>query len=313
MKERDWIVDGIGSSTFEKLASGLAGSELHSVLLEVMKRRANERSPADVLAQYGRDAFCQPAVVDLRTMLAIESELLAASADFEALDLSPVAPLGVCSTVAITDQNRVLSALRMTEVASDPTNVLALECASRLRARPADAVHLATGQRVVRAQPVPKQAGYSQHFRIFVLASGGRETEDHGFTIETVVRQVRTMLDALERLERHGYTFGKRRVEVLASAERTEVADRIAESFAGFATRKPLEHAYYSGGLRFQIWVTTPDGSEVPLVDGGAFDWLAKLASNRRAVYVATGMGSQLIALRFRKDHGRDRTDRKQQ
>jgi hypothetical protein len=313
MKERDWIVEGIGSSTFEKLASGLAGSELHSVLLEVMKRRASARSPADVLAQYGRDAFCQPAPVDLRTMLAIESELLAASAEFEALDLSPVAPLGVCSTVAITDQNRVLSALRMTEVASDPTNVLALECASRMRARPADAVHLVTGQRVVRAQPVPKQPGYSQHFRMFVLASGGRETEDHGFTVEAVVRHVRTMLDALERLERHGYTFGKRRVEVLASAERTEVADRIAESFAGLATRKPLEHAYYSGGLRFQIWVTGPDGSEVPLVDGGAFDWLAKLASNRRGVYVATGAGSQLIALRFREEHARDGTGGKEQ
>ena len=303
MKERGWIVDGIGSSTFEKLASGLAGSELQSVLLEVMQRRANARSPADVLAQYQRDAFCSPAAIDLRTMLAIDTALLAASEEFEALDLSPVAPLGVCSTVAITDQNRVLSALRMTEIVSDPTNVLALECASRLRARAAVPTHLATSQRVLRAQPVPKQPGYSQHFRIFVLASGGRETEDHGFTVEACVRQVRTMLDALERLERHGYAFGKRRVEVLATAERREIADRIAASFADLATRKPLEHAYYSGGLRFQIWVTAPDGSEVPLIDGGAFDWLAKLASNQRAVYIATGAGSQLIALRFRKEH----------
>jgi hypothetical protein len=302
MTERGWIVDGIGSSAFEKLASELAGSELQSVLLEVMQRRASARSPADVLAQYGRDAFCTPAPIDLRTSLAIDSELLAAAEDFEALDLSPVAPLGVCSTVALTDQNRVLSALRMTEIVSDPTNVLALECASRLRARTTVPVHLATSQRVVRAQPVPKQPGYSQHFRIFVLASGGRETEDHGFTVDACVRHIRTMLDALERLERLGLAFGKRRVEVIATAERGEVADRIAASFADLATRKSLEHAYYSGGLRFQIWVTAPDGSEVPLIDGGAFDWLAKLASNRRAVYIATGAGSQLIALRFRKE-----------
>jgi hypothetical protein len=302
MNERGWIVDGIGSSSFEKLATGLAGSELHSVLLEVMQRRAGARSPADVLAQYRRDAFCAPAVVDLRTLLAIDSELLAASSEFEALDLSPVAPLGACSTVAVTDQNRVLSALRMTEIVSDPTNVLALECALRLRARPLAAAHLATSQRVIRAQPVPKELGYSRHFRIYVLASGGPETEDHGFTVETVVLHVRTMLAALERLERHGYAFGKRRVEILASAERKQVADRIGESFADIATRKELEHAYYSGGLRFQIWVTARDGSEVPLIDGGTFDWLAKLASNRRAVYVATGAGSQLIAVRFRKD-----------
>ena len=306
MTDRGWVVDGIGSSAFEKLASGLAGSELHSVLLEVMQHRASARSPAEVLAQYRRDAFCAPAAIDLRAMLAIDSELLAASLGFEALDLSPVAPLGVCSTVAITDQNRVLSALRMTEVVSDPTNVLALECASRLRARPAVAVHLATSQRVLRAQPVPRQPGYSRHFRMFVLASGGHETKDHGFTAEAVARQVRAMLDALDRLERRGYVFGGRRIEILATAERREVADRIAESFAGLATRKALEHAYYSAGLRFQIWVTAPDGSEVPLIDGGAFDWLAKLASNRRAVYVATGAGSQLIAARFRKDQAHD-------
>lgn len=32
------------------------------------------------------------------------------------IELSPAAPLGVCSPVASTSQNRVLSALRMTEV-----------------------------------------------------------------------------------------------------------------------------------------------------------------------------------------------------
>jgi hypothetical protein len=47
------------------------------------------------------------------------------------------------------------------------------------------------------------------------------------------------------------------------------------------------------------LWVTAPDGTEVPLVDGGVFDWLAKLTSNRRAVFVATGAGAQLVAIRF--------------
>ena len=48
------------------------------------------------------------------------------------------------------------------------------------------------------------------------------------------------------------------------------------------------------------LWVTAPDGTDVPLIDGGTFDWLTKLTSNRRAVYVASGAGAQLIALRFR-------------
>jgi len=48
------------------------------------------------------------------------------------------------------------------------------------------------------------------------------------------------------------------------------------------------------------IWVTATDGGEIPLVDGGACDWLTRLAANRRAVYVASGTGAQLIAARFR-------------
>jgi trehalose-6-phosphatase len=48
------------------------------------------------------------------------------------------------------------------------------------------------------------------------------------------------------------------------------------------------------------LWVTAPDGAELSLIDGGALDWLTRLAANRRAVYIASGAGSQLIALRFR-------------
>jgi hypothetical protein len=40
-------------------------------------------------------------------------------------------------------------------------------------------VHLATCQRVARAQPPPKGPGSAQHFRIFVLASAARERADH--------------------------------------------------------------------------------------------------------------------------------------
>jgi hypothetical protein len=300
MNTREWIIQHVGAPTFEHLASGLAGTALQSVLLDVMRVRATRRSPKDVLAQYQRDPFCAPANIDLRTTIELDGHLLAAAEGFEAIELSPVAPLGACSTVAFTDQNRVLAALRMTELVSDPTNVLALECALRMRVRPETPVHLATCQRVIRAQPVPKLPGYSQHFRIFVMASGGREAKDHAFTIQTILRHIRTMLAALQRLELHGYCFGKRRVDVLATAEREVIADRIAEGLGDLATRKLLEHPYYSSGLRYQIWVTAPDGSEVPLIDGGAFDWLAKIASNRRAVYVATGAGTQLAALRFR-------------
>jgi hypothetical protein len=295
-----WMVESLGTDAVEQLATGLAGSELSSVLLEVMRQRAEARTPAEVLAQYQRDGFCRPAAIDQRASLEIDRHLLAAAEGFEAIELPPVAPLAACSSVARTSQNRVLSALRSTEIVADPTNVLALECALRLRAGAA-AVHLATSQRVIRAQPVPKLPGYAPHFRIFVLASGGIETRDHAFTVAALERHIRTMLVALDRLEAHGHAFGARRVDLLATPARAALADRIAASLGGVAVqRKPLDHPYYSAGLRYMLWVTTPDGAELPLIDGGAFDWLAQLSANRRAVYVATGAGAQLIAVRFR-------------
>ncbi len=300
MSRPQWVVDHVGASAFEQLSEGLAGSELHAVLLHVMQRRANKRQPSEILAQYQRDPFCTPAPVDLRTSIAIDTHLLAAAEGFEAIELSPVAPLGSCAAVALTNQNRVLSTLRMTEVVSDPTNVLALECARRIRAQPDQLVHLASSQRIMRTQRVPVVLGYAPHFRIFVLASGGQETRNHGFTSQTVVRHVQTFLTALDRLEQDGYTFGVRRVDVLATPERLEIAERIATLLGGRATCKPLEHPYYSGGIRYQIWATAPDGDVVPLGDGGVFDWVGKIAANRRATYVASGIGSQLIAVRFR-------------
>ncbi len=299
-----WKTGSLGEEVFDQLAEGMAGSELQSMLLEVMRRRAQARTPAEVLAQYRRDPFTAPSEVDQRVALAIDGHLLAAAAGFDALELSPVAPLGVCSTMAPTDQNRVLSALRGTEVVSDPTNVLALECARRMRAAPATPIHLATSQRVVRAQPVSNVPGFTQHFRLFVLASGGIEAVDHGFTVDTLVRHVLTSSAAFDRLEQHGFGFGARRVEVLATRERAALGDRIAAALAAAgiaATRRLLAHAYYSGGLRTMFWVTAPDGAEVPLADAGSFDWLARLLSNRRAVYVASGLGSQLVATRFRR------------
>ena len=79
------------------------------------------------------------------------------------------------------------------------------------------------------------------------------------------------------------------------------MGDRVGGLLNAVVVRGPLNHAYYSAGLRYQIRVTAPDGAEVPLIDGGAFDWLARLAANRRAVYFASGTGSQLIAWSFKK------------
>jgi hypothetical protein len=299
MADREWVTSGIGRDAYDALAGGMPAAEVWSLLLEVLARRAAEKTPADVKQQYARDGFTKPAPIDQRTLIELDRHLLAAATEFDAIELAPLAPLGVCSSVTETSQNRIVSALRGTEVVSDPTNVLALECAARLHADASRVVRLATSHRAVRAQPVPKQPGFTPHFRIFCLASAGREQANHGFVTTELVRHIRTHLAALERLETDGYSFPNPRLTVLATPERAELADRIAAECSSLpVSRGELTHTYYDG-LRFQIGVGAD--SAIPLIDGGAFDWLATLTSNRKMTFLASGMGSQLVAFAFRR------------
>jgi hypothetical protein len=297
---RNWAIDGITEEAYGALAHGLPASEVWSVLLEVAARRARQRTPAALMDQWQRDGFTQPAPIDQRTLVALDGHLLAAADGFEAVELSPLAPLGACSVVGLTSQNKIVSSLRGTEVVADPTNVMALECARRLRTDAGQVVRLATCHRAVRAQAVPKQAGFAQHFRIFCLASAGREQKDQAFVVGELSRHIATHLAALDRLERHGYAFPNRRLTVLATADRAHLADRIAEQISGpRVERQVLDHAYYDG-LRFMIASRNVNGDENSLIDGGAFDWIGTLTANRKMVLVASGMGSQMAATLFR-------------
>jgi hypothetical protein len=60
-----------------------------------------------------------------------------------------------------------------------------------------------------------------------------------------------------------------------------------------------LEQKYYDG-LRFMISAHSTAGDDIPLIDGGAFDWLHKLAANHKLVFVASAIGSQLAAYAYR-------------
>ena len=113
-----------------------------------------------------------------------------------------------------------------------------------------------------------------------------------------LVDHIQTMLAALDRLEVQGYAFPDRVVTVLAAPGREALGERIAGAIPG-AVPARLEHSYYDG-LRFQISARGVNGQAVPLIDGGAFDWVAKLTSNRRLMYVASAIGAQLVAYLFR-------------
>src|SRR5512133_3517824 len=106
------------------LVKRLAPTDLQSILLEVFRQRAQDQQAADVLSAYETNRFVHPSPTSPTSLLEWELTAFRNLPDgFQAVDLSPVCPLGTSSTIALVDQNRVVSTIRNTEVVSDSTNV----------------------------------------------------------------------------------------------------------------------------------------------------------------------------------------------
>ncbi len=265
-------------------------------------RRWPPRRPVDLLAQWADDASVRPSQLDQRTSAAYDMLALDAAADYEAVLLSPVAPIGTNSVVAPTSQDRTLSTIRSSEVVSDPTNVLALECARRLRASPRHHVRLCTAHQVLRMQTVPNGPGFTQHFRLFSLADAGPGLADDGFEVAAIIAQLavhREILDAAVRT--HALVWERPVAIVRTDGRMPAIADRVARALRAAQPDveirlEPLESTYY-GGLRILFGVHDHDGALREWIDLGVFDWVAQLTSNHRQRLVASAIGIQLLPL----------------
>lgn len=281
----------------------LAPSETTPLLLELARRQASRRGPADLMAQLARDAFVTPSAVDLRILHRLDGLALDAAHAFEAVALSPVAPLGACSVVAPTAQDRTLTTTRGSEVVSDPTNVLALLCARRL-ANAAEDVRLCTVHQVLRAQPLPPQPGFSRHFRLFAMAEAGRGRADDEFEVDAVARHVGVYDALFDAARQLGCAAPARQATIYSSAARAVLARRVRErlvtSFPHVTFHEESFESRYYDGLRVFFGARAASGAHVPLADVGLFDWVARLAANRKLRLVASGFGLQLLPLLFR-------------
>src|SRR5688500_15505142 len=117
----------------EILTERLAPTDLQSLLMAVYRERASQQTTARVIDQYANNRFVRPSPIDLRARLELDRLALDSASAFEALDLSPLCPLGTVSRLGPVDQNNMVTTIRNSEVVSDCTNVLALECALRRR------------------------------------------------------------------------------------------------------------------------------------------------------------------------------------
>jgi hypothetical protein len=290
--------------TFDLLTEELSGADLTSLLLEVFRHRVEGVTPADVLRRHRRDRFVAPATVPFEWLRRVEDACVVALPDgFRLTTLAPVATLGTHSAIAPVDQNNVVSTIRGTEVAADPTNGLAMIAASVRRdvilgdPRSTEAVRLAAFQRVVRGQGFSGDLAFS-HFELFGLVTAGRDPGDLAFERESatehlgVIAAVLAALGAFRvRLELTDFT-GARFAQLIdhlreaLSTDRVEVVDR---------PDRPFGDGYYDG-FCFKAFPTF-QSEPIEVADGGFVDWTRRLVGSEKERLLISGIGLDRVAM----------------
>ncbi len=211
------IADALGESPspLDALTHGLPPRDLRSLLLYVLAERALARDPLSFLGDHARGGAVGWPAVSARVLPALEGDALDAADAFDAIDLPPVVPHGATYALSGVHPNNVLAAMRGFEVMGDPTIAFALEAALRRRSTfdRAAVLRFAAVQRVMRMQPT-NVPGYRPHFKLFALATAGRERGASDFSIEAIVEQLAAHLVFLERAAKRGYVFAEPAVEV---------------------------------------------------------------------------------------------------
>lgn len=252
----------------------LSPTDLQSLLLEVHRRRVRRLTPKAVLDRYASNRFVQPAASPPENLLELDRRAFALLPDaYEALELSPVAPLGAAAVLGGLSQDWAIGTVRNTEVVSDSTSVLALEAALRRRRDRTPPVKLAASHRLVRGQDYAGRA--PQHFRAFALVAAGSGRD---FELESVVEQLRFWIALL----------GDVRIALTPLA--SDLADRVRERLgvpAELDLSRRSGRDYYTG-LCFKLFA-----GDLEVADGGFTPWTQALLGDRKERLLISGLGTE--------------------
>ena len=288
-----------GMDTVQRLAA-LSGSDFTSVMLEVARIRATQQTAASVRRRYERDRFTAPGHTSWRDLRRAEEALLAClPAGVEMLTLAPVVPLGSYSVLGPVSQDKVLTTIRSSEVAADPTNALALEAAVRRSRDRRPVVRLGGLQRVVRAQP-PEEPGYLAHFGLFGLVTAGRDPGSLRFERAALAEHLRSAVASL--------AAARLRYVQVALTPLSDAGERIAAAVTSDLGAEPggaaavivLDHTRQRGrgyyrDLCFKVNANT-GGHLAEIGDGGFTDWTAQLLANAKERLLISGIGVDRLA-----------------
>ncbi|MFH5181238.1 hypothetical protein ACHHV8_00515 [Paenibacillus sp. TAB 01] len=301
----DRIMKELGhDDLLDLLQHELSSSDLNTLLLELFRRKAIGTSPAELLKQYAGNRFVHPSELDPIALKRMEIDLLslAQARGFQPVQLSPIAPLGSCSVVGTADQNKIISALRGTEVIADATNALALHICHGLKtsrlSHAADTVRVCTTHRHVRAQHF-QQPGLLSHFHLFCMVTSGQDQGSYAFEKKTLTEHLAVYRDIFSSLfdaemkvslnARGGYTDGEGLLHSLSA--------HLQETVPGLPVIEnttPSANNYYQG-VQFTITAVI-NGQELNIGDGGFVDWPKKLLGRKKERMMISAIGLERLA-----------------
>lgn len=273
----------------------LNGPDLTSVLLEVFRRRRT--SVTDLPHRHAESRFTRPSPVAFEAIREAETRVLGAVPEWvELVQLAPATPLGAHVALGGSSQDRLVSTVRRTEMAADPTLGLALELASRRRGARQD-LTLATCQRVTRAQSFEGEHSYG-HFTLFGMATAGRDRGALAFERWAAVQHLAVMIEAVT-------AAGGDHVEISVIDPTPgqpilrAVFEAIGDEVSVRASARPLGEYYVTArfGLTAEI-----RGVRLDVGDGGFTGWTAKMLSDRKERLCISGMGVDRLAVSTQRD-----------
>jgi hypothetical protein len=283
---------------FPRLAA-LQSADVRAVLLDLAARRAASLRPADILRRYEAGATLQPSSIDPASYRRFESWAMDQLPEgFEELMLAPHAPLGTSSVLGGFSQDRVMTTIADSEVISDSTNVLALECAHRRHdptaRRQQSPIRLAASHRMLR----PRE---SAHFGLLALCTAGRDRGSFALEVYALHEQLDWHLRVITGHAPH------LELEVLltdlSSGQRESVldGDLLGPMHTawptidwGFDDDRQAGRGYYIDAC-FAINAVLTDGSRANLSDGGLTNWTARLLADRKERLLISGLGSDRL------------------
>jgi hypothetical protein len=295
------------------LTEDLTGTELNTVLLDVFSDTSSKLSAPQLLNRYQTNRFVKPADLPALELKRMELDVLELfnRLSFEPIELSPVSVLGSCSVVATADQNKILSALRGTEVLADATNSIALHICdvkqNKSSSSRTDRISFSTIQRHIRTQQITGK-GFTPHFKIGCLATAGIDNGSFSFEKEALQQHI----IAMKELYINYYKVDDIGFRFLCRKSGYESSERLAEQVKDFVVgnhpelsidiiKTPEKEIDYYKGIQYKVDIQVK-GKSYEIGDGGFVDWTQQMLQNKKERMLTTGIGFDFMYRIMRGD-----------